>query len=324
MCSNKLLKAANVVIKKCLNVKKGETVLILTDSKVDQRIINALYQAALEIGALPTIAILPPRNSPTDEPPNNVVSAMRSSDVIIGATSITLYHTKARVIANNAGARFISIPNPVIELFTSDAMFADFIKIKPKIELLANLMTRAKEIKLTTPAGTNIIAKIDGRKANAESGICHVPGCCTGVPGIEVNIAPIENSTEGKIVVDGTISIFPGLVKEPIIIYVRNGRAEKIIGKEEALKLKEVLDKLNDPNVFIIAEIAVGFNPKSKVRGISPAEDESALGTAHIALGDNIALGGSNKASIHVDLVIKQPKIWLDGKLVFDTDHLIL
>ena len=41
------------------------------------------------------------------------------------------------------------------------------------------------------------------------------------------------------------------------------------------------------------------MNPKGEVRGII-LEDESTYGTCHIALGNNIALGGKNKAPIHI------------------------
>jgi len=321
---DRILEAARVVILTCLNVKENERVLIITDANVDQRIPFALYRASLEARALPMIVAIPLRSSPREEPPAFISDVMSSSHAIIGTTSVTLYHTEARVKANKSGARFISIPNPAIEVFAGEPMFADFLRIKPEMELLAKAISKAKEVRLKTPAGTDIKAIIEGRKANAETGICHEPGCCTGVPGIEVNIAPVEGTSEGKIVVDGSISTFPGLVTEPIEIYVEHGLVKEIKGGKEANKLKELLQSLNDPNVYVIAEIALGFNPKSKVRGLSPAEDESALGSAHIGLGDNISLGGRNKARTHLDLVIKYPKLWLDERLVFDTDHLLI
>jgi leucyl aminopeptidase (aminopeptidase T) len=39
---------------------------------------------------------------------------------------------------------------------------------------------------------------------------------------------------------------------------------------------------------------------------------EKALGTVHIAIGNNIHLGGTSKASIHVDFVLRNPPIKID------------
>jgi leucyl aminopeptidase (aminopeptidase T) len=44
--------------------------------------------------------------------------------------------------------------------------------------------------------------------------------------------------------------------------------------------------------------------------------DEKAIGTAHIAIGNNIHLGGVNKASLHVDFVLDKPTVEADGKVV--------
>jgi len=46
---------------------------------------------------------------------------------------------------------------------------------------------------------------------------------------------------------------------------------------EEARKMKDILDSKNDPNVYVIAEIAIGLNPKVEIKGVL-AEDEEVLG----------------------------------------------
>ena len=45
-------------------------------------------------------------------------------------------------------------------------------------------------------------------------------------------------------------------------------------------------------------------------------EDEGALGTCHIALGDNHRFGGTSHAPVHIDMVQKDPTIELDGEIV--------
>jgi len=44
--------------------------------------------------------------------------------------------------------------------------------------------------------------------------------------------------------------------------------------------------------------------------------DEKVLGTAHIGIGSNHWFGGEIKTVYHGDQVFKNPKIYLDGKLL--------
>jgi len=43
-------------------------------------------------------------------------------------------------------------------------------------------------------------------------------------------------------------------------------------------------------------------------------EDEKVRGTVHIALGDNSTLGGDVIAGIHLDGIIREPELFLDGE----------
>ena len=40
------------------------------------------------------------------------------------------------------------------------------------------------------------------------------------------------------------------------------------------------------------------------------------LGTAHIAIGDNISLGGKSKSTFHIDFIFLNPSVTLDGKCI--------
>jgi leucyl aminopeptidase (aminopeptidase T) len=216
--SEKMMMGARVVAKTCLNVKAGEKVLIVTDTSRDMSVAQALFEAVLELGAEPVIAVMTPRKHTGDEPPYSVFAAMKSSDAIICPTTASMYHTDARIEACKAGARLLSMTGATPETLAGDFMFIDFEAQRPKVEKLAKMFMNAEEILLKTPKGTNIRAKIKGRIAHAETALCHEPGCCMGAPDIEANITPIEDSAEGILVVDGSISAIPGVVKEPIQI----------------------------------------------------------------------------------------------------------
>ena len=72
-----------------------------------------------------------------------------------------------------------------------------------------------------------------------------------------------------------------------------------------------------------LAELGIGTNDKARVTGVI-LEDEKIYGTVHIALGSNDTFGGTVAAGIHVDGVVKEPVLKLDGKTVLEKGHLIL
>ena len=71
-----------------------------------------------------------------------------------------------------------------------------------------------------------------------------------------------------------------------------------------------------------LAEIGVGVNPAVRELTGNMMFDEKAAGTAHIALGANTFMGGLVEASIHCDLIVRQPTILIDGKMVVDRGSL--
>ena len=55
----------------------------------------------------------------------------------------------------------------------------------------------------------------------------------------------------------------------------------------------------------ILGELGIGLNPAiTRVTGCTLL-DEKMVGTAHVALGENRALGGVNNSALHWDLVIQ-------------------
>ena len=69
------------------------------------------------------------------------------------------------------------------------------------------------------------------------------------------------------------------------------------------------------PAVYNIAEFGIGLNPRAKISGVT-LEDEKALDTAHIALGDNRSFGGRVAAPCHLDGIFLNPSIFVDEKRI--------
>jgi len=303
-----MLKGARNIINVSAGIKKGEQLLIVTDTKKFE-IAELIALAAQEKEINYSIAIMAVRE-PGEEPPKPIAVAMKEADIIIAPTTQSLYHNHATLAARENGARMIALSGVTPEIMASPSTRFDFASFKPIVEKVTDIYKKGNKIKVTSPSGTNIEAVIKGRRINVDGGLCHEPGQAIGLPIMEVNAAPIEETTNGRIVIDTSMS-FLGILKNNITLEVKNGRIVRIDGKEEARKMQEILENKNDPNVFIIAEIAIGLNPKAEIKGIL-AEDEGVLGTMHFGIGTNLALGGRNKANLHMDVIINRPTMWID------------
>ncbi len=109
---------------------------------------------------------------------------------------------------------------------------------------------------------------------------------------------------------------------EIIKIEVKNGFATGITGGKSAKKLVKMLAPFGRKGRNI-AEIGIGTNDKAKLSGLI-LEDEKVLGTAHIALGNNLSMGGNVSVGIHLDGVIKKPDIWFDNKQIMKKGKLLV
>ncbi len=80
-------------------------------------------------------------------------------------------------------------------------------------------------------------------------------------------------------------------------------------------RLVSMLERCRDDRMSNIAEVSVAFNPAGTVCSV-PMETESSRGSAHIALGNSIAYGGQVAAIAHLDCVMRDAVLELDGAVV--------
>ena len=307
----------------CLNLKLGENVLVVTDTKMTE-IAQLIALVAAESGAGVSMTTMAPLPAPGMEPPRPVAAAMKAADAILMATTFTLTPSRAREEAQRAGARILSLGGYNYDILLSDALRVDFLAQKPLVEGVASRLTRAETAKIVSAAGTDLRVRLGFRKAHAMSNVCHEPGTLGSPPDVEAYVAPIEDTAEGVVFLDGAICLREfGLIREPIKLVIEKGRVTSIEGGDEARKLESILESFQDPEMYRIAELGIGLNPRAKLVG-DPLLDEGALGTAHIALGLNATYGGNiRNAKSHIDCVLRKPTIQLDGKPLLENGELL-
>lgn len=304
-------------LEECMGVKPGEEVLIVGD--VGQlEIVDAFASVASSLGAESIAIMMKEREFHGEEPPETVANAMKTADVVMIPTSKSLSHTDAREEATEMGARIASMPT-ITEQILKSAMAADYKKIEEITVPLAEKLTHASEAKLTTEKGTNISLNIEGREAEADTGILTDKGTFGNLPAGEAYLAPVEGEGDGKIVVDVSMAGI-GKLTHPIEIQVESGEIVEIKGGSEAEELQKLIEQA-DENSDKVAELGIGTNPEAEPMG-NILVDEKLGDTVHIAFGDNSHMGGTLKSNSHLDGIISKPTLKLDGELIMDKGNL--
>ena len=311
---------AERVVRDYLAVRPGEQFAIVLDSRTDAEIPDALARVAVAIGAEPVVLTIAPRPRSGAEPPGLAAAAMAAADVVICAASTSLYHTAAKAAAQRAGARGDFNAPYRADAWRAGAMTADFVAIRRQAERLADLWRPTREVRITSPAGTDLRARVEGRQPMAWlTGICREPGEVSALPGGEVSLPPLEGTAQGIVVWERVASDL-GAITEPVRITVRDGRAVAIEGGEEADRLRAIVERVHDADN--IGEIGIGLNPAARITD-EITESKKALGTVHIALGDSAnEYGGLVECEVHLDGLVMTPSVEFDGRpVVVDGRH---
>jgi leucyl aminopeptidase (aminopeptidase T) len=296
----------------CLGIASDEAVIVVYNHP-QERIARALAEAAKPLASSVMALRFPPTSQHGVEPPANVARAMLDADVVFAPTSRSLTHTPARRAATERGARIATMPTITDEIFAR-AIAVDYVEVQRRSASLADLLTHAATARVTSAAGTDIVLSLAGRRGRCDDGDLRSPGAWGNLPAGEAFIAPVETVGDGVIVFDGSLAGH-GRLTSPATITVRHGRAIEADTKVGDWLLA-TLDAGGEHGRSL-AELGIGTNPAATVTG-EVLEDEKAAGTIHLAFGTSAGLGGVNNAGVHIDGIILQPTVQLDGKLVIE------
>ncbi len=308
-----LREASLVALRDCLNLQPGERTLIVTDP---QRVMvaNELFSATSQLGGKPLMLQMPAGLRDGEEPPDLVAEMMLKTDVVLAPTSRSISHTGARRNASKAGVRIATLPGITPEIM-SRTMRADYNKIAKLSMSISAILTKGSMVRITTPRGTDLELSIEGRECLADTGLIHKKGDFSNLPAGEAYLAPVEGTTRGIIVVDGSMAGIGTISSDSeITMVVEGGFVRETRGGENADQLKRLMSSVGEGGRNI-AELGIGTNDKAIVSGIV-LEDEKVLGTVHIAVGNNLSMGGTVDVPLHLDAVLLDPTVEVDGRIL--------
>jgi leucyl aminopeptidase (aminopeptidase T) len=304
-------------VMECLGVRESDSLLVVYNEPL-----RALADAVAAVSPTESVRVLeyPSQTRSGEEPPPAVGAALREATCAVMLTSYSISHTQARIDATEAGVRVASMPAITADTFAR-ALTVDYQALRMRGDAVASRLTNADVCEITTPSGSDLKISLHGRLGRSDDGSLSASGAFGNLPAGEAYIAPVETEGAGTLVFDASLGSW-GLLEEPLVIELRDGRAERIEGGAAAAWLAETLDS-GGTSGRLIAEFAIGTNPEASLVG-SILEDEKTLGTAHIAFGTSVGIGGTVQSSVHIDGVMRSPTVKLDGEVILDNGELLV
>jgi leucyl aminopeptidase (aminopeptidase T) len=310
--------AVQAVVRDCLGVSDAEEVLVICNPAT-RDLAERLRSEAAAAGADAVLALMDERDSHAAEPPGPLAAAMAAADVVLAPTVQSLSHTAARKAASEAGARIATLPG-VTEEMLARVMSADMEGLRRRGRAIADALSAGSEARITSESGSDLRLGLDGRDAIPDAGELTERRAFGNLPCGEGFIAPVEGTTEGTLVVDGSIAGV-GIPDEPSTLTVDGGHLVAATG-EAGTSLMELLTA-HGPDGTNVAELGIGSNEKAILTG-NVLEDEKILGTAHVAFGASAAIGGTVQVPVHLDCVVMRPDVSIDGQPLVRAGELLV
>lgn len=291
-------------------VSANDKVLILTDIH-SRTIADAFRKACFKIGCQEETYEIDENNRPLQKIPKELLVMLPDINVVLNILKAIPKEINFRIqwifkVEEGRFRRLGHMPG-ITEDMMVGSVDIDYTKMKATANSLLKLLQNADKIHITTEEGTDLMLGVKNRPFVGDVGVQQSLEC--NLPCGEVFCAPLETEADGVVVFNASIGDI-GLLRESLAVHLKKGRITKFESADKTLVDKITALQSIDEDSLVIGELGIGVNPGAVITG-NMLEDEKALGTAHLAFGNNEDFpgGGKNKSSIHRDYLFYRPTI---------------
>ncbi len=306
------------VLEHC-KLRAGERLLIYGDHHSPPHFAAAFVAAGQQLGA-EAFQIVIPTNQP-DITAGPIWDAWHTVDMVVDLESIsTSVYRPLRLNALKSGTRVLRVTEPEDVLFR---MPPDPV-VRDRARRSEALVEAATAFHITSPAGTNIVVNVTGRKAHGLWGVVDEPGTWDHWPMGLVVTGANRAGTNGTIVIEvGDILLaMQHYVSTPITVTVEEGIVTHIEGGLDAHLLRQWFEKWRDPRAYYISHVGWGCEHRADWNRLARklpggiGDAESFYGVLQIAFGRDTSplLDGTNDVAAHMDFDCLKTSIALDGQ----------
>jgi aminopeptidase len=307
----------------CLRIQPSEKVTVITD-EATKEIAASIVREIERVGSPYNAWILEdlaPR--PLGDLPQEILDDLESSQVSVFAVQAQSNELHSRMqmtdVVNGRKIRHAHMVN-INRQIMLEGMRADYLKVDRIGIKVYDRVRRARRIKATTAAGTNLAADLNPTYRWLKTSGIISPEKWGNLPGGEVFTTPAE--VNGTFVIDGVVgdwlcAKFGDLRHSPLTIEVKSNRLTSA-----ECDNRELCDDFwrythTDENSDRVGEFAIGTNIELKDVIGHILQDEKFPGV-HIAFGNpyGVHTGADWFSATHIDVVGRQFDIWVDDEQI--------
>jgi len=322
---------ARNAVRSCLRIQPDEKVTLITD-RASLEIAASLARELAQLGAPYHAWILEelaPR--PLVDMPRAILDDMETSHVSIYAVRAQPNELPTRMqmtdVVNRRRMRHAHMVN-IDRRIMLEGMRADFAEVDRISTQVWQMASRAREIRATTPAGTEIVGRFSPRlKWLKTSGIIS-PHKWGNLPGGETFTAP--ERVDGTFVIDGVVGDYlcekyGDLRDTPLTIQIRENRLREAHSSNKRLEEDFWRYCHTDENSDRVGEFAIGTNVAVRDVIGNILQDEKIPGI-HIAFGNPYGAhtGADWYSATHIDVVGRKFDVWIDGRQIMHAGAFLL
>lgn len=314
---------AENAIRTCLNVQPHERVTVITDREI-RPIADALIAEIGRVGASHRLWVLEDEATrPLTDLPATIAADMELSHVSIFAAHVQQNELGSRMqmtdIVNRRRMRHAHMVNITPQIMV-EGMRADYHLVDDISTRVINKVRKAKQIRATTPAGSDFTADLNPNYRWVKTSGLISPEKWGNLPGGEVFTSPGE--VNGTFVIDGVVGDwlcdrYGNLRDSPLTVRIEKNRLVEATSPNQQLRDDFWAYTHTDENSDRVGEFAIGTNIELKQVIGHILQDEKFPGI-HIAFGNPYGAhtGADWYSSTHIDVVGTQFDIWVDDEQI--------
>jgi 2,5-dihydroxypyridine 5,6-dioxygenase len=321
------------------DVKRGETIAVVSDLGTRREYVQACFAAADELGAdiyemcVNSMPSWTKVGVPTIGQCKGTLEALLQVDLIV-IFHVPLFSRWLKTVMENKVRvlMVIDAPDELEQLMAPPGL-------KEAMKYAETVYRKTRKAQVLSQAGTDLTYSCGEYPTMIQWGYADEPGHFDHWGAGHIHTFPNEGSANGTVVFQpGDIVILPycRYVVDPVKLEIREGHITRIEGGLDAKLMRDWLadgqvnDKDRDP--FAVSHLGWGMNPQARwysiaLNGDSPERQRAAArvfpGNFLFSTGPNSQGGGKRTTRGHYDVPMRDCTILLDGQAVVEKGRLV-
>lgn len=334
------LDAFEAVLGRC-GLQAGDTVAVLSESQSRPVLPELARLAAARRGAqvfsvmLPSVFStgLPVARSTGASPVLRqiapVVAALAGSTLVVDCTVEGLMHAPELPAILKGGARVLYVsnehPEALARLVPDDAL-------EPLVKEHVKRLRGAREMRVTSPAGSDLTISLQGAVCGGNWGYTTRPGTMTHWPGGLALAFPAAGSVQGTLVLaEGDVNLtFKRYLDKPVTLRIEGDYVTRIDGAGvDADLMRSYIAAWGDREAYAVSHVGYGLNRHARWDSMALYDKRDCNGTELRAFAGNFLYStGANEVAGrhtlgHFDLPLRNCTVQLDGSTVIEAGRLL-